>query len=269
MSAPTTHAAPPRVTVELLDERIARVAFANPERRHALDATLLDALVAHLDALAVRRPPPVVILSNAAGGDVWSAGHDLRELADDRDPLAYDKPLERALRRVRTYPGVVIAALSGSAWGGAVDLVMSCDLVVAARGASLAMTPANIGLPYSTSGLLRFSDNLPIHVLKEMFFCAQPLDAERAAHFGVVNRLAADGEFEAAALELARTIAAKAPLAVQAVKEQLRVLQDARPLPVDAFERIAELRRHACAAADFDEGLRAFAERRRPQFRGS
>ncbi|WP_431821664.1 methylmalonyl-CoA decarboxylase [Burkholderia sp. F1] len=268
MSRPTQDAAPSRVTVERLDERIVRVAFSNPARRHALDATLLDALVEHLDALAHLRPPPVVILANDGSGDVWSAGHDLRELADDRDPLAYDKPLERALRRVRTYPGAVIAAVSGSAWGGAVDLVMSCDLVVADRRASLAMTPANIGLPYSTSGLLRFCDNLPIHVLKEMFFCAQPLDAERAAHHGVVNRLADAGQLDAAALDVARTIAAKAPLAVQAVKEQLRVLQDARPLPVDALERIAELRRQACAGADFDEGLRAFAQRRRPVFRG-
>ncbi|MBN3844592.1 methylmalonyl-CoA decarboxylase [Burkholderia sp. Ac-20349] len=268
MSDTTKHEGASNVTVDMIGERIARVRFANPARRHALDAPLLDALVARLDALAEHRPPPVVILSNDGSGDVWSAGHDLRELADDRDPLAHGKPLERALRRVRTYPGAVIAAVAGSAWGGAVDLVMSCDLVVAARDARFAMTPANIGLPYSTSGLLRFYDNLPIHVLKEMFFCAQPLDAERAAHHGLVNRLADAGGVDDAALDVARTIAAKAPLAVYAVKEQLRVLQDARPLPADAFERIAELRRQACEGADFDEGLRAFAERRAPVFRG-
>ncbi|WP_396329981.1 methylmalonyl-CoA decarboxylase [Burkholderia anthina] len=268
MTDVTKQAAPSGVTVDMVGERIARVRFSNPARRHALDAPLLDQLVTCIDALAAQRPAPIVILSNDGNGDVWSAGHDLRELADDRDPLAYDKPLERALRRIRTYPGAVIAAVAGSAWGGAVDLVMSCDIVVAARGARFAMTPANIGLPYSTSGLLRFYDNLPIHVLKEMFFCAQPLDAERAAHHGLVNRLAEAGGVDEAALDVARTIAAKAPLAVHAVKEQLRVLQDARPMPVDAFERIAELRRQACDGADFDEGLRAFAERRAPVFRG-
>ncbi|MCW5155345.1 methylmalonyl-CoA decarboxylase, partial [Burkholderia cenocepacia] len=117
MTDMTKHDAASTVTVDLIGERIARVRFANPARRHALDAPLLDALVAHLDALAARRPPPVVILSNDGSGDVWSAGHDLRELADDRDPLAYGKPLERALRRVPTYPGAVIAAVAGSAWG--------------------------------------------------------------------------------------------------------------------------------------------------------
>ena len=112
MTDMTKHDSASTVTVDMVDERIARVRFANPARRHALDAPLLDALVARLDALAGHRPPPVVILSNDGSGDVWSAGHDLRELADDRDPLAYGKPLERALRRVRTYPGAVIAAVA-------------------------------------------------------------------------------------------------------------------------------------------------------------
>ncbi|WDD91237.1 methylmalonyl-CoA decarboxylase [Burkholderia sp. FERM BP-3421] len=255
------------VEVERVEPRIGRIGFGNPARRHALDAALLDALDARLDALA-RDDVTVVTLANGSGDDVWSAGHDLGELAHDRDPIAYGKPLERVLRRIRAYPGVVIASISGSVWGGAVDLAMSCDLVLADPSARFAMTPVNIGLPYTTSGLLRFFHNLPIHVLKEMFFTAQPLDAERAAHHGLVNRVVERAQLDATTLALARTIADKAPLAVQAVKEQLRVLEDARPVPVDALERIAELRRAACASDDFTEGLRAFAERRPPVFRG-
>ena len=128
------------------------------------------------------------------------------------------------------------------------------------------MTPANIGLPYSTSGLLRFYDNLPIHVLKEMFFARSR--SMRSAPRITGREPAGDaGGVDDTALDVARTIAAKAPLAVYAVKEQLRVLQDARPLPADAFERIAELRRQACEGADFDEGL--VLERRAPVFAAS
>jgi methylmalonyl-CoA decarboxylase len=163
---------------------------------------------------------------------------------------------------------VVIALVSGSVWGGAVDLVMSCDMVVADRSASFAMTPVNIGLPYTTSGLLRFFNNLPIHVLKEMFFTAQKLDAQRAERFGLVNRLVDSDVLEATALELAHGIASKAPLAVAAVKEQLRILEDLQPMPVQAMEQIAELRRQACESADFGEGLAAFAERRPAMFSG-
>ena len=126
----TPNASPFSVTVDIVDERIARLTFSHPTRRNALSAELLHALDSHLVDLAAQRIP-VVILGSGIGQDVWSAGHDLGELADDRDPIAYGKPLEQTLRRVRAYPGVVIAMVSGSAWGGAVDLAMSCDLVVA------------------------------------------------------------------------------------------------------------------------------------------
>ncbi|WP_042336984.1 methylmalonyl-CoA decarboxylase [Paraburkholderia ferrariae] len=258
---------PVSVNVELIDERIASVVFRNPSRRHALSAGLLHALDARLAALAEQRVP-VVMLGSGVGEDVWSAGHDLGELAEDRDPLAWGKPLEQALRRVRSYPGVVIAMVSGTVWGGAVDLAMSCDLIVADASARFTMTPANIGLPYTTSGLLRLFNNLPIHVLKDMFFCARPLDAAQAERFGVINRLVEREALQASALEMARGIAAKAPLAIQAVKEQLRILEDLQPLPVDAMERIAELRRIACESADMQEGLDAFAQRRAPRFEG-
>ncbi|QLG92853.1 methylmalonyl-CoA decarboxylase [Pseudomonas yamanorum] len=255
------------VTVQRLEPRIARLVFSNPSQRNALSAQLLNAVDEHLAALAEQRVG-VVILGAEVGQSVWSAGHDIGELSHDRDPVAPGKPLERVLRRIRAYPGVVIAVISGSAWGGAVDLAMSCDLVVADHSASFAMTPANIGLPYTTSGLLRFFNNLPIHVLKEMFFCAQKLDAQRAERFGVINRLVATDTLEATALEMAQGIAAKAPLAIQAVKEQLRILEDLQPMPVQAMEQIAELRRQACESADFGEGLAAFAERRPPAFEG-
>jgi methylmalonyl-CoA decarboxylase len=256
------------VTVNRVDERIARLVFSNPAQRNALSAQLLTALDESLVALASQRIP-VVILGSEVGQSVWSAGHDIRELQHDRDPIAYGKPLEQVLRRIRAYPGVVVALVSGSVWGGAVDLVMSCDMVVADRSASFAMTPVNIGLPYTTSGLLRFFNNLPIHVLKEMFFTAQKLDAERAERFGLVNRLVDTDVLEATALELAHGIAGKAPLAVAAVKEQLRILEDLQPIPVQAMEQIAELRRQACKSADFGEGLAAFAERRPAAFNGN
>lgn len=260
-------AATATVTVHPVDERIARLVFSNPAQRNALSAQLLQSLDESLQTLAAQRIP-VVILGSEVGQSVWSAGHDIRELQHDRDPVAYGKPLERVIRRIRAYPGVVIALVSGSVWGGAVDLVMSCDLVVADPSASFAMTPVNIGLPYTTSGLLRFFNNLPIHVLKEMFFTAQKLDAQRAERFGLVNRLVDSDVLEATALELAQGIASKAPLAVAAVKEQLRILEDLQPMPVQAMEQIAELRRQACESADFGEGLAAFAERRPAVFSG-
>ncbi|MDR5804782.1 methylmalonyl-CoA decarboxylase [Caballeronia sp. LZ001] len=257
-----------KVHVTTLADRVVCLDFSNPSARHALDTEILAQFAEHLTLLASAPNAPVVIVRNPSGDKVWSSGHDLKELQEDRDPLAYGKPLEVALRAVRAYPGVVIAAVSGSVWGGAVDLVMSCDLVIAERNAQFSITPSNIGLPYSTSGLLRFFNNLPVHVLKEMFFCAKPLGIEQAVQHGVVNHVVDKGHLNDAALDYARTIAAKAPLAIRAVKEQLRILEDAVPVPVSAMERIAELRKQACESVDFEEGLRAFSERRTATFCG-
>ena len=255
----------PFVTTSIVEERIGCLRFANPSRRHALSTDVLQGLAEGLAEFAARGLP-VVVLTSGTGQDVWSAGFDINEMALDRDPLAYGKPLERFLHHVRSYPGVVIAMVSGSVWGGAVDLAMSCDLVVADHTAKFAITPANIGLPYTTSGLIRFFNTVPIHILKEMFFCATPLNADRAAHFGVINRLVDTKDLEATTVEMARDISSKAPMAVQAVKEQLRILEDLQPIPVQAMERIAELRRRACESDDFKEGVNAFLARRKPEF---
>ncbi len=253
------------VTGSVLPGGIGHVVFANPRRRNALGSALLGAMSKELDAFA-KAGVSVVVLTSGIGQAVWSAGFDIGEMASDRDPIASGKPLERFLQQIRSYPGAVIAMVSGSVWGGAVDMVMSCDLVIADRTALFAMTPASIGLPYSMSGLIRFINSVPIHVLKEMFLGAVPLDAERAERFGVINYLVTSDSLEAKTIEVARNIGRKAPMAVRAVKEQLRILEDFQPLPVQAMERVAELRRQACEGEDFSEGLAAFLTRRQPVF---
>jgi len=255
------------VEARILEHGIGLLTFRNPRQRNALSSGLLNALDEQLTKFANQKIP-AVILGGEADQAVWSAGYDLGELATDHDPVAYGKPLEKMLRRVRDYPGVVIAMVSGAAWGGAVDLVMSCDLVVADHSARFTMTPVNIGLPYTTGGLLRFFNNLPIHILKEMFFCARPIDAPTARHFGIINRLADKGQLLATAQDMARSVAEKAPLAIQAIKEQLRILEELQPMPVQAMERISELRRQACESNDLIEGLAAFMEQRAPVFTG-
>jgi methylmalonyl-CoA decarboxylase len=146
--------------------------------------------------------------------------------------------------------------------------VVSCDIVVADESASFAMTPANIGLPYNTAGLLHFTDRLGIGAIKTMFFTAQPVEAEDALRLGLIDQLVPSGRIEAQTRELAMHIAGKAPLAIAAVKEQLRVLSDMRALPASALGRISEIRRRAYQSADFREGIEAFREKRPAVFGG-
>ena len=95
----------------------------------------------------------------------------------------------------------------GTVWGGALDLVLSCDLVTADETASFAITAANLGLPYNTTGLLHFVGRLPINLIKEMFFTAAPVDAQKAREWLLVNYLVGSAELETFTLGLAETMA--------------------------------------------------------------
>ena len=238
-------------------------------KRNAIGARMANSIVAALGSMRARKVRTVVIRA-APGMSVWSAGHDIDELPRGRrDPLGYDDPLEGLLRAIRTFPAPVVAMVHGTVWGGALDLVLSCDLVIADETASFAITPANLGLPYNTTGLLHFVGRLPINLIKEMFFTAAPLNAREAKELMVVNHLAPAAELEAMTFALAETMASKSPMAMAVIKEQLRVLTDYQPIAAQVYERLQGLRRQAYDSSDYLEGLKAFDEKRKPVFRGT
>ncbi|WP_234054007.1 MULTISPECIES: methylmalonyl-CoA decarboxylase [unclassified Xanthobacter] len=259
--------APALVRYEIL-EHVGVITLDNPSKRNALSRELMTGVLLALDtcrAQSVR----VVVIRAAPGMQVWSAGHDIHELPrGHEDPLSYRDPLECVLRAIRTYPGAVIAMVQGAVWGGAFDLVLSCDMIIADETSTFAITPANLSLPYNTTGLLHFLHRLPVNLVKEMFFSAQPLAADAAERWGIINRLVPAEEIESHTLAFASLMASKAPLAIAVVKEQLRVLTDDQPVPAQVFERIQDMRRQVFESADYEEGITAFLEKRKPVFRG-
>jgi methylmalonyl-CoA decarboxylase len=245
------------------------ISLDNERRRNVLSAQMANGIVAALDGLRAK-DVRAVVLRAAPGLHVWSAGQDIDELPGGRrDPLTYSDPLEQLLRAIRTFPAPVIAMVHGSVWGGAFDLVLSCDVLIADETATFAITPANLGLPYNTTGLLHFLGRLPINLTKEMFFTAMPIDAQKAKEWLVLNHLVGSAELESVTLDLAATMASKSPLAIAVIKEQLRVLTDFQPIAAQVYERIQGLRREVYDSSDYLEGLEAFAEKRKPMFEGT
>ena len=239
----------------------------NPEKRNALSLELCTELAAAVEELKVKKAP-VIVLRAEKNARVWSAGHDISQMAKVHDdPLAYDSPMETAFRAIQCYPGAVIAMIQGSVWGGATDLAVTCDIAVGDETCSFALTPARIGLAYSPSGIQHFINRVGANVAKEMFFTAQPVKAERAYHFGLLNHLVSSREIESFTMDLARDIADNSPAAIAVIKEQFRILSEAHPMTPEAFERIQALRRRAHESGDFAEGVKAFAEKRKPVFK--
>lgn len=249
-----------------LEDGIGTVGFDRDAKRNALSAGLIAETIASLDAFKAKGARAVVLRS-ATAGKVWSAGHDVEELPKaDVDPLPYSDPLEQLLRAVKAFPAPVIAMVHGSVWGGACDLVMACDLVYGDETCSFAITPAKLGLPYNIAGLLNFMSRLPLNVVKEMFFSADPIPADRAERVGIVNRIVPAADLEKVVYDMARTFTTRSAAAIAASKESIRVLSEAAPINPATFEYLHGLRRDVYFGPDYHEGTAAFLEKRKPKF---
>ncbi len=184
------------------------------------------------------------------------------------DPLSHLDPIEHVIRAVEHFPAPIIAMVDGSVWGGAFELAIVCDLLIGTPRASFAITPTKIGIAYNSNGLIHFTNALGVHTVKEMFFTARPISAERALQLGILNHLVDEDVLETFTYDIARTIAANSALSIAVIKEQLRILGNARPLSPETFERIQSLRQAVFDSRDYLEGTRAILEKRTPVFTG-
>ncbi len=243
------------------EDGVATIRLNDPARRNALSTPLLERFIAAFEALG----PDIRAVILRAGPDdrVWCAGFDIKELAPGFDPLAPGTLLTRAFACVHDCPAPVIAMLHGSAWGGGCDLALRCDIAIGDPTASLAFTPARLGLPYDLDGLRRAALRAGMNVAMEMFATGAPVPAERGHALGLLNHLVPEAELEEFTYAMARQIAGNAPLSVRAAKRQLSALLNALPTPP-----ADPLRAQALASEDFREGLAAFAARRIPVFTG-
>lgn len=240
----------------------------NASKANALSHELVHAIIDAMNEMG-KQNLRVVILRAQKGAKIFSAGHDVRELpTNGRDPLAYTDPLRQLARVIQLQPCPVIAMIEGSVWGGACEIVMNCDLVIAANDTTFAITPAKIGIPYNISGILNLMKVSDIPFIKEMLFTARPVSAERLRACGIINHLVAREELESFTMNMAQQITEVSPLVVRILKEELRVLSASNSITPEAYERIQSLRREIWNSEDYQEGIRAFFEKRKPNFKG-
>ena len=248
------------------DDTIGTITFNHAETRNSLSNALLEELIDAFQDMA-RRNARAIVLRAQSGVKVWSSGLNIDELpVSGRDPLSYNDPLEYALRAIQHSPAPVIAMVEGSVWGGACDLSFICDIAIGCPSASFAITPAKIGVPYNSSGIMHFINVVGPRIAREMFFTAKPIAADRALQVGILNHLVPTDNLEQFTYEMAHQISENSPLAISVIKEQLRLLCNSHPLSPETFERIQGLRRSAYDSADYQEGKDAFFAKRKPVF---
>ncbi len=257
----------PLILTETRDA-IGTIVMNHAQKRNALSDALIEEITLALDRFREDNIRAAVLRA-PAGVKVWSAGHDVSELPDrGRDPLGWSDSLRVLVRAIQEFPAPVIALIEGGVWGGGCEVAIACDVLVATPDATFAITPAKLGVPYNLGGVLTLMNMIPLPVLKEMLFTAQPSPTAQTLNLGIINYIKPAEEIEAFVYDLAAHMVVNSPLSIAVMKEELRLLSGAHAITPDLFERMQGLRRVVYDSHDYQEGLNAFREKRKPRFDG-
>lgn len=239
----------------------------NPRRHNAMAMAMYEAVPAAVTELVEAGVRVIVV--TGAGSEAFSAGSDISEFTTRRRPdnwRTYAEAEHRAHVALRDAPVPTVAKVRGHCRGGGLALALCADLRVAATDATFAVPPGRLGVGYPPDGLAALASVVGVSTAKELVFTARTVDAAEAAELGLVNRVVDRDRLDDVVGELAATVAAMAPLTLRAAKLALTDLTlPASDRSADAVEAAWE----ACYRSDdYAEGVRAFAEKRRPRFRG-
>jgi enoyl-CoA hydratase len=242
--------------------RVLVITINRPDQRNAVNAAVANGIASALDELDGSEELAVGVLTGAGKG--FSAGMDLKAFVAGESSWVGDRGFAGITQRAAAKP--LIAAIEGFAVAGGLEVALACDLIVASKGTRLGVPEVKRSLVAAGGALLRLPRVLPRTIAMELVLTGDPIDAERAYEFGLVNRLTEPGGALDAALELAEAIAVNGPLGLAASK---RILVESVDWPdSEFFARQGEIAGPVMASQDAREGAKAFAEKRAPVWQG-
>lgn len=258
----TARASPGDKVIVDIDDGLMTITISRPEVRNAVDRDVSYGVCAAVDELDDRDDLRVGILTGSGG--TFCSGMDLKAFLRGEQTRVEGRGILGIARTPPQKP--MIAAVEGFAFAGGFEAVLACDLVVAARDARFGLPEARRGLAAAAGGLIRLPRLIPERIAMEIALTGDPVDAVTLHGYGLVNRLVAPGEALAESTRLARRIMENAPLSVTASK---RVILEQRDWSTaESFDRQEQITGHLLGSADAREGAAAFAEKRRPVWRG-
>jgi enoyl-CoA hydratase/carnithine racemase len=254
-------------SLPVLAERRDAVGIARlnrPESRNALSADLMEGLAGVLEAWDTE--PEVRCIVVAGGEDVFAAGGDIKSMAARSFQDALVTPTARFWPRLAAVRTPLVAAVSGYALGGGCELALACDMVVASETAEFGQPEITLGIIPGGGGTQRLTRIMGKQRAMELVLTGRRIDAEEAFRLGLVNQVTGKKDWLEKAVELAQVVASRPPLAVRLAKQAVMAADEtALSAGLEQERRLYEL---AMATEDRVEGMRAFLEKRHPDFRG-
>ena len=250
--------------------RVGFMIFNNPERHNAVSLEMWERAGEILGEFAGDKEVRVLIVTGA-GSKAFVSGADISRFEDERaneQAIArYNSTVERTFAAMDAFPKPSIAMIRGFCMGGGLGFALGCDMRIASDDARFALPAAKLGLGYGLAGIKRFVDIVGPAFTKEIFFTARAFDAAEAIAMGLINRVLAGPQLEPYVREYADTVAQNAPLTVGATKFIVgEALKDAGARDLARCEAMVK---QCFASRDYQEGRRAFMEKRKPEFSGT
>ena len=252
------------VLVDRPEEPVLRATLNRPEAMNALSMPMREALADFARRVDTETGIRVGIITG--GPTVFAAGADIKAMVDARPMVLHRRGIHRLWQAIAECRKPLIAAVNGYALGGGCELAMHCDLIVAGTGARFGLPEVKVGIMPGAGGTQRLIRAVGKHRALRLLLTGEPIDAPTAADWGLVTDLVHDDAVMETALSLAGTIARRSPLAVEHIKEVALAGAD---LPLSAGLMLERKSMHLLFdTADQTEGMTAFLDRRRPDFRG-
>lgn len=252
------------------DGPVGTLVFNNPERHNAVSLEMWETCAAMMRDFS-SDPSIRVVVITGAGGKAFVSGADISKFADERASREaserYNKAVEDGYSSVYDCPKPTIAMIRGYCIGGGMGLASCCDIRICTDNSKFAVPAAKLSVGYRYAGVKRLLDIVGPAFTKEIFFTARQFDAEDARVMGFVNRVLPSDELESYVDSYAKTISANAPLTVNSIKFMVgEILKDESARDMKTCDAMVA----ACFASnDYEEGRKAFMEKRKPIFTGT
>jgi enoyl-CoA hydratase/carnithine racemase len=255
---------PELIRVERDEFHVAVITLDRAEARNALSPEMMEEIASELEALDADPEARCVVI--AGSEDVFAAGADIRAMSERSFEEALRHPAASFWRRLATIKTPLVAAVSGYALGGGCELALACDMIVASETALFGQPEITLGIIPGGGGTQRLARVLGKQRTMEYVLTGRRFDAKMALDFGLVNQVAKKGQWLTEAVELARLVAERPPIAARLAKQAVLAAEEtALSVGLESERRLYEI---AMATEDRVEGMRAFLEKREPRFEG-